>query len=534
MQAFSLEQLGSVTLPLSVVPSLLIPASALPSNPRVEHGYQLIGLEPSVGKMQHKHQTIESDATYLVALLIVREADGAVHKVRCRHLDQTVALREGLYLFCPLSGELTAPTLDVLVFSTTYRNFLQLSLGEEPLLFLKDKVDLAGQPNRTPTLNLAQHYQAYPGVETFLTVAAEDEDQDALFLSVEGLPSFAEQLHQYLVFAPTSAAVGQTSTFTVSVRDNGNPSLTVSAEVKVEVVAPPRLPASGLKTCYDETTTRECAEIAARYPAQEAAKGAPPRALEQAEGGILHDGDTGLRWAVKQVETEATQHAAAMICKALVTESGEQWRLPSRRELLSVASFGAENTLLGLALEKDPSTDQAWFWTSEVLVTDKADFWAVRFHPVGIESADADRPGAVLCVAGAPWAARRQGSFQRNVSNTAVLDRDWGLEWQVDNKAERKTWAGAFEYCAGLELDGKTGWRVPGIRELESILQLEQDPNPFDAAAFLEFSLAASAPVFWTSTTEASRPDTAWTISMEDGTLIPQRKTAFGSVCCVR
>ncbi|MDD3466046.1 MAG: DUF1566 domain-containing protein [Campylobacterales bacterium] len=65
-------------------------------------------------------------------------------------------------------------------------------------------------------------------------------------------------------------------------------------------------------------------------------------------------------------------------------------------------------------------------------------------------------------------------------SGNIVTDYVTGLQWQDDSSTggytHSETWDNAITYCSNLSLDGQTGWRLPTITELETILDTNNYP----------------------------------------------------------
>ncbi len=77
-----------------------------------------------------------------------------------------------------------------------------------------------------------------------------------------------------------------------------------------------------------------------------------------------------------------------------------------------------------------------------------------------------------------------------------VYDASSGLIWQRHAAPETKNWSNATSYCQGLG----NGYRLPGVKELLSILDFEAPSLPaIDASAF-----PGTPPgVFWSATRAA-------------------------------
>ena len=79
---------------------------------------------------------------------------------------------------------------------------------------------------------------------------------------------------------------------------------------------------------------------------------------------------------------------------------------------------------------------------------------------------------ALLLPLGLVWlghadAAAPSGRYTLTVGT--ALDTRTGLEWVRDNSSGNADFAAATQYCATLNLEG-TGWRVPTVKELLSIV----------------------------------------------------------------
>src|SRR5208283_815424 len=99
--------------------------------------------------------------------------------------------------------------------------------------------------------------------------------------------------------------------------------------------------------------------------------------------------------------------------------------------------------------------------------------------------------------------------------NGTVYDTKSKLTWQQTVSSVTYSWAGAKTYCAGVGASlGGTGWRLPTIKELQSIVDLTQTTSPMiDPNAFPSTPSA----VFWSSSPVAVSPSSAWVVYFNDG-----------------
>jgi hypothetical protein len=114
-----------------------------------------------------------------------------------------------------------------------------------------------------------------------------------------------------------------------------------------------------------------------------------------------------------------------------------------------------------------------------------------------------------------------------NNGNGTVTETKTGLTWQ-QGETDSKTWGYALSYCEGLSLGGFSDWRLPNVRELESLFDDTRDTPAIDTSFFPD----ASEFFYWSSTTIASNPLKAWHVAF-GGSGIPE-KNRVHLVRCVR
>jgi hypothetical protein len=97
------------------------------------------------------------------------------------------------------------------------------------------------------------------------------------------------------------------------------------------------------------------------------------------------------------------------------------------------------------------------------------------------------------------------GEFVVSADGLTVTDTISGLVWQRDGSGTRAgcsgsgnttcTWAEAKAYCASLTLGGVSGWRLPALMELETIVDPAMAGPAIDATAFPN----TTEDFYWTS-----------------------------------
>ena len=108
--------------------------------------------------------------------------------------------------------------------------------------------------------------------------------------------------------------------------------------------------------------------------------------------------------------------------------------------------------------------------------------------------------------AGCPSAGR----FTDNGDGT-VADNCTGLMWQKATAPGTHTWQEALQYCEGLEFAGHDDWRLPNVRELQSIVDYGRWGPSIDPVFGAEYGW------YWSSSTSVSLPVLAWLVHFGGG-----------------
>ncbi|MGR5140272.1 DUF1566 domain-containing protein [Photobacterium sp. DNB23_23_1] len=97
-----------------------------------------------------------------------------------------------------------------------------------------------------------------------------------------------------------------------------------------------------------------------------------------------------------------------------------------------------------------------------------------------------------------------------NNNNGTVTDNATGLTWQQADSGAGMDWPAALEYCENLELAGNSNWRLPNIKELQSIVDYTKSPgttnsaaidNVFEVTPIFNEGETLDYPSYWSSTT---------------------------------
>jgi len=111
----------------------------------------------------------------------------------------------------------------------------------------------------------------------------------------------------------------------------------------------------------------------------------------------------------------------------------------------------------------------------------------------------------------------------------AVLDKETGLVWDRYPCWNESDWFYAIEFCIKKKVDGRAGWRLPSIEELQSLGDVTKsewvlpDGHPFSCVDSLGY---------WSATTSASDTTRAWNMSFFDNTMDVWFKTGVSLGRC--
>ena len=99
--------------------------------------------------------------------------------------------------------------------------------------------------------------------------------------------------------------------------------------------------------------------------------------------GVVTDSTTTLEWQDEYSDNggnikSATWTDAIDYCEALSLNSKDDWRLPNKKELLSIVDYGTYNPAISFVFEKTVTNDDYWSSTTYASYTSHA--WYVNFR----------------------------------------------------------------------------------------------------------------------------------------------------------
>jgi hypothetical protein len=306
-----------------------------------------------------------------------------------------------------------------------------------------------------------------------------------------------------------------------------------------------KLPDTGQTTCYSETGADETCF----GTGEDGALNDNPLSYTEHYDGTVTDNNTGLMWQQCSVgqnattcsgdgttynwyQASGTSHSslnpfgATDVCKDLNLPDGapyDNWRLPTNKELLSIVNYFIPNTNPNPAIDTTyfPNTKSGSYWSVDRTTPGS---WYVNFYNGHTDSWFEDTTYYVRCVRGAD----NIQSFTNNNDGT-ITDNSTGLMWEQGEPGQ-KTWSDALNYCNNRNLANKTDWRLPNIKELQSLAGYLGGSPSIDTNYFPD----AHSYYYWSSTTYRDGFTNARYVDFSDGGISYWGKNQSLYVRCVR
>lgn len=291
--------------------------------------------------------------------------------------------------------------------------------------------------------------------------------------------------------------------------------------------------------CYDNAAQMGCPAAASAFYGQDAQYSGNAAQYQDNGDGTITDLVTGLMWqqdpGVKMTYAQAVAGAAAFNLGGY-----SDWRLPSIKELYSLILLdGTDVSGCNGTCAVTPFIDTRYFHfsygstaagervidsqfassTKYVSTTMRGDetLFGVNFADGRIKGygtgpmpgQSGDKIFYVLYVRGNT--AYGQNQFTADASGT-ITDSATGLTWMQTDSGSGMNWEAALSYCEALDYGGASDWRLPDVKELQSLVDYSRSPatsgsaaiDPlFQVTAITDEAGQQDYPFYWSSTTHA-------------------------------
>ncbi|MEI6805754.1 MAG: DUF1566 domain-containing protein, partial [Myxococcaceae bacterium] len=269
----------------------------------------------------------------------------------------------------------------------------------------------------------------------------------------------------------------------------------------------------------------------------------PPTNRYTVNSGAVNDTVTGLLWQQRSTGGTMNQTDALKHCSVLSLPGySSVWRLPTVKELLTLADYSLPrgNLRMNSVFAGEPASG---YWPSTMIAGTSYGWLIVGgggLNMYNISTLDYARcvacsapPAAgVLAIwnqAGGTYADSTNQPGRYNVLNGIVTDTLTGIQWQQNASATAMNWTDAKNYCANQTTGGLSGWRVPNIGELQTLVDETKGTLSPYAPVFLNTPVSS----LWSSTRVAGDTSSSWEIT-NAGRSWSSVVTTLNQVRCVR
>ena len=249
--------------------------------------------------------------------------------------------------------------------------------------------------------------------------------------------------------------------------------------------------------------------------------------------GTIKDNVTGLMW--QQVDGgEMTIENATTYCDNLVLGGFSDWRLPTPIESFSILNHQNSNPAINTTYFS--LTTAEYWWTSIFENNSTTKVWCTNAgggignHPKAETiSAGGTKKFHARAVRNTNIPTTITNHFTDNTDGT-ITDNLTQLVWQKIPNTTVLTWEQALVYAEGLTIGTLSDWRLPNIKELQSINN-ELATNP---SVFAPYFSSLGVHNYWSSTSLPNQTTKSWYWNTQFGITTYDLKTNSNYVLCVR
>lgn len=251
--------------------------------------------------------------------------------------------------------------------------------------------------------------------------------------------------------------------------------------------------------------------------------------------GTILDNVTGLMW--QQVDGGQMTHENAIVyCNNLVLGGYSDWRLPTPIEAYSILNHQNANPAINTTYFSSLTTPGAEYWWTSVFENNSTTkVWCTNSgggignHPKTetIDAGGTKRFNA-RAVRNVTTPTTITNHFTDNGDGT-ITDNLTQLVWQKTPNPNVVTWEQALTYAEGLTIGTTSDWRLPNIKELQSLTN-EAATNP---SVFLPYFNGFGIHNYWSSTSLPNQTTKAWYWNTQFGITTYDVKTNSNYVLCV-
>lgn len=249
--------------------------------------------------------------------------------------------------------------------------------------------------------------------------------------------------------------------------------------------------------------------------------------------GTITDTVTGLMWQGLDGGEMRIENAIAY-CDTLTLGGFTNWRLPTAQESFSILNMQNVNPAINTTYF--PNNNAEYWWTSERQANDTNKIWVTnagggignhqRTETVSAGGTKKFQVRAVRDVQAVPIVIAH---FTDNGDST-ITDNLTNLVWQKFPNTTAQSWEQALAYSENLTLANTTDWRLPNIKELQSL----NDETVIQPSVTLPYFQNIGVKKYWSSTSLPNQTTKAWYWDTQFGITTYDIKTNLNYVVCVK
>ncbi|MGD2176182.1 MAG: DUF1566 domain-containing protein [Anaerolineae bacterium] len=270
---------------------------------------------------------------------------------------------------------------------------------------------------------------------------------------------------------------------------------------------------TGQELCYDDSGGAiDCPAAGEAFYGQDAQyDGVQPSYTDNGDGTVA-DNVTHLMWQQTPPTTRVNWSDATSYCSSLTLGGHTDWRLPDAKALFSISDFSSGwpylNTDYFDLSGQDVSKDEQYWSSNYYLAAATPAMSDTAFginhgtgHIKAYPALVSGGPGlkTVRCVRGDDYAVN---DFVDNGDGT-ITDSAASLMWLQDDSGEGLDWESALAYADSSNYAGYDDWRVPNVKELQSIVDYS---GVYPAIDQTYFNITDEDSYYWSSTSAYFSP----------------------------
>ncbi len=243
--------------------------------------------------------------------------------------------------------------------------------------------------------------------------------------------------------------------------------------------------------CYDADGNEiDCPEEGEAFYGQDAQSDGLQASYTDNGDGTITDDITGLMWQQIPIDATLNWEEANEYCESLELGGYDEWRMPTMKELYSLNDFSEgwpyintdyfELVGSGSRVSKDEQYWSANYYVGTTVEGRSDAAFGVNHGTGHIKAYPATVNGPmakyVRAVRGDSYGLN---DFEANGDGT-VTDEATGLMWQQADSGTGMDWEDALEYAEDSTLAGYDDWRLPNVKELQSIVDYSSSPSADD------------------------------------------------------